>query len=124
VFQLLKLAILKNLVKKNCTILSKYLHNSNCILINIIYTFFIHRSSGGAKGDSESEADPFVQPKMINNIKYENYLINLKFQFLIVFTLYREEQFKAPKRKVSSRLRIESHPTDVHKGIDIKLSVF
>ncbi|XP_003241546.1 unconventional myosin-IXa isoform X1 [Acyrthosiphon pisum] len=52
-------------------------------------------SSGGAKGDSESEADPFVQPIMINNIK--------------------EEQFKATKRKVSSRLRIESHPTDVHK---------
>ncbi|VVC45493.1 Ubiquitin-related domain,Myosin head, motor domain,Rho GTPase-activating protein domain,P-loop [Cinara cedri] len=53
-------------------------------------------SSGGAKGDSESEADPFVQTKTTNNIK--------------------DDQFKAPKRKVSARrLRIESHPTDVHK---------
>jgi len=56
----------------------KYLLNNHCILISIIYTFFIHRSSGGAKGDSESEADPFVQSKMINNIKYEHYLFNLK----------------------------------------------
>lgn len=51
--------------------------NYNCVLISIIYPFFIHRSSGGAKGDSESEADPFIQPKMVNNIKYEHYLFNL-----------------------------------------------
>lgn len=54
------------------------------------------------------------------------YLIqNIKvLKFLITFTLYREEQFKAPKRKFSSRLRIESHPTDVHKGINIKSLLF
>jgi len=53
--------------------------NDNCILISIIYPFFIYRSSGGAKGDSESEVDPFIQHKMINNIKYEHYLFSLKF---------------------------------------------
>lgn len=30
----------------------------------------------------------------------------------------RDEQFKVPKRKVSARrMRIESHPIDVHKGM-------
>lgn len=32
----------------------------------------------------------------------------------------RDEQFKVPKRKFSARrMRIESHPTDVHKGMYI-----
>lgn len=32
----------------------------------------------------------------------------------------RDEQFKVPKRKFSARrIRIESHPTDVHKGMYI-----
>lgn len=40
-----------------------------------MYIYFIHRSSGGAKGDSESEADPFMQPKTTNSIKYDIYLL-------------------------------------------------
>ncbi|XP_050441866.1 unconventional myosin-IXAb-like isoform X2 [Adelges cooleyi] len=51
-------------------------------------------SSGGAKGDSESEIDPFVKPKIISSM--------------------REDQFKAPRRKISGRrMRIESNPTDL-----------
>lgn len=47
-----------------------------------MYICFNHRSSGGAKGDSESEADPFVQPKISNNLRYANYCILL---FKILF---------------------------------------
>lgn len=43
-----------------------------------MYISFIHRSSEGEKGDSESEADPFVQPKTKNNIKYDVYLLYYK----------------------------------------------
>ncbi|XP_025411896.1 unconventional myosin-IXb-like isoform X3 [Sipha flava] len=58
-------------------------------------------SSGGTKGDSESEADPFIQSKTTNNIK--------------------DDKFKVPKRKVSARrLRIESNPTDVLKECSVK----
>lgn len=48
---------------------------------------FYLRSSGGVKGDSESEADPFVHTKTTNNIKYEIHLFYyLKiFSFNIIF---------------------------------------
>lgn len=37
----------------------------------------------------------------------------------------RDDQFKIPKRKVSARrLRIESHPTDLHKGILYSLVLY
>lgn len=37
--------------------------------------------------------------------------------FNYFYFIYRDEQFRVPKRRVSARrLRIESHPTDVHKG--------
>lgn len=39
-----------------------------------MYICFIYRSSGGAKGDSESEVDPFEQPKT-TNIKYDKLFI-------------------------------------------------
>lgn len=83
------------------------------------------RSSGGTKGGSESEADPFVQPKTTNSIKYEFFFsFEPLFSSALILNLFyfinRDEQFKVPKRKVSARrMRIESHPTDVHKGMYI-----
>lgn len=53
------------------------------------------------------------------------------FTFLVIFIfnyfyfMNRDDQFKAPKRKVSARrLRIESHPTDIHKGINCVLYIY
>lgn len=45
------------------------------------------------------------------------YLNNLNDVINYFKLIFRDDQFKAPKRKVSIRRRIESHPTDVHKGI-------
>lgn len=46
----------------------------------------ICRSSGGTKGGSESEADPFVQSKSTYNIKYDNFAIKPIFlSILIIF---------------------------------------
>lgn len=53
-----------------------------------MYICFIHRSSGGTKGDSESEADPFIQPKTTNN-KYNKVNIfviyHYSFHFLCIY---------------------------------------
>lgn len=42
----------------------------NSLVFIIIFTCLIYRSSEGAKGDSESEIDPFVQPKTSIYIRY------------------------------------------------------
>lgn len=48
----------------------------------MILFYFVHRSSGGTKGDSESEtADPFIQTKTTNNIKYNNVNISLFYYY-------------------------------------------
>lgn len=46
-----------------------------------MYNYFVLRSSGGTKGDSESEADPFIQSKTTNNIKYNNINIFVLFWY-------------------------------------------
>lgn len=48
-------------------------------IIIILFIYFIFRSSGGAKGDSESEADPFVQHNITNFAKYEHLVSSYKY---------------------------------------------
>lgn len=45
---------------------------------------YICRSSGGTKGGSESEADPFVQPKTTYSIKYDFFFFSMKSIFCVL----------------------------------------